>query len=52
MSMIAKHVEDGTTVYTDSLKSYQDLSLYYQHKVIDHAVRYVDGQIHTNGCEN
>lgn len=49
---IAKHVPDGTTVYTDALKSYQDLSLYYQHKVIDHAERYVDGQIHTNGCEN
>jgi transposase-like protein len=49
---IAKHVPDGATVYTDALKSYQDLNLYYQHKVIDHAERYVDGQIHTNGCEN
>jgi hypothetical protein len=26
--------------------------VYYQHKVIDHAERYVDGQIHTNGLEN
>jgi transposase-like protein len=49
---VAKHVEDGTTVYTDALKSYQDLNLYYQHKVIDHAEKYVDGQIHTNGLEN
>ena len=32
--------------------SYRDLGLYYQHKVIDHAEKYVDGQIHTNGCEN
>jgi transposase-like protein len=49
---IEKHVEDGTTVYTDSLMSYRGLSAYYQHKVIDHADRYVDGQIHTNGLEN
>ncbi len=32
--------------------SYRDLGLYYQHKVIDHAEKYVDGQIHTNGLEN
>jgi hypothetical protein len=24
----------------------------YVHKVIDHAEKYVDGQVHTNGCEN
>lgn len=49
---IAKNVEDGATIYTDALMSYRPLSLYYQHKVIDHAEKYVDGQIHTNGCEN
>ena len=49
---VSKHIEDGSTVYTDALMSYNDLSVYYQHKVIDHAEAYVDGQIHTNGCEN
>jgi transposase-like protein len=49
---IAKNVQDGATVYTDALMSYRDLGLYFQHKVIDHAEKYVDGQIHTNGCEN
>ncbi len=49
---VAKNVPDGTTVYTDALMSYRDLGLYYQHKVIDHAEKYVDGQIHTNGLEN
>ena len=49
---VSKHVEDGATVYTDALGSYRPLSLYYQHKVIDHAERYVDGQVHTNGLEN
>jgi transposase-like protein len=49
---IEKHVEDGAKVYTDALMSYRDLGLYYQHQVIDHAEKYVDGQIHTNGMEN
>jgi hypothetical protein len=49
---VSKNVEDGATVYTDALASYRPLSLYYQHKVIDHAEKYVDGQIHTNGLEN
>lgn len=49
---VAKNVEDGATVYTDALMSYRDLGMYYQHKVIDHAEKYVDGQIHTNGLEN
>jgi transposase-like protein len=58
---LRKHVEmgKGTTLYTDALKSYMAKTPqgwrpvdYYIHKVIDHAERYVDGQIHTNGCEN
>jgi len=24
----------------------------FEHQVIDHAVAYVDGKVHTNGCEN
>jgi len=51
-AQVEKHVPDGATIYTDDFASYRDLSLYYQHKVIDHAERYVDGQIHTNGMEN
>src|SRR5262249_19312187 len=43
---------DGSTVYTDALKSYDKLGVYYDHKVVDHAERYVDGQVHTNGLEN
>jgi transposase-like protein len=49
---VSQNVEDGSTVYTDALKSYQRLDLYYQHKVIDHAETYVDGVVHTNGLEN
>src|SRR5262249_25456986 len=39
-------------VYTDSLRSYDDLDATYIHGVIDHSEKYVDGQIHTNGLEN
>ncbi len=49
---VLEQIEDGATVYTDKLASYDQLGVYYQHKVIDHAEKYVDGQIHTNGCEN
>ena len=48
----SKHVEDGSTVYTDALHVLPRPGLYYQHQVIDHAEKYVDGQIHTNGLEN
>lgn len=49
---IEQHVEAGSTVYTDALRSYNDLRGDYVHKVINHAEKYVDGQVHTNGLEN
>jgi transposase-like protein len=49
---VREHVETGTAVYTDALKSYEGLASEYVHGVIDHAEKYVDGRIHTNGCEN
>jgi transposase-like protein len=49
---IKKHVAAGSSVYSDALLSYQDLKPTYAHQVIDHAEKYVDGQIHTNGLEN
>ena len=49
---VRANVRRGASVYTDELLSYDGLSADYIHNVIDHAERYVDGQIHTNGCEN
>lgn len=49
---VKKHVEAGAALYTDALLSYEGLATEYAHKVIDHAVAYVDGKIHTNGLEN
>jgi len=50
-SEVRKHVEAGSALYTDALQSYNGLNE-FEHQVIDHAVAYVDGQIHTNGLEN
>ena len=49
---VHRHVEFGSTVYSDALRSYNNLQDDYTHKVINHAERYVDGQVHTNGLEN
>ena len=46
-----KHVEAGSALYTDALKSYEGLGE-FEHQVIDHAVSYVEGNVHTNGLEN
>lgn len=51
-SEVKKHVEAGSALYTDALLSYEGLAGEYAHRVIDHAVKYVDGQVHTNGLEN
>lgn len=51
---VRKHVAEGATINTDALFSYQGLSANdtYTHNVIDHAEKYVDGQVHTNSMEN
>ena len=54
---VKKNVKQGSHLYTDALKSYQmpaawGPSDYYTHQVIDHAERYADGHVHTNGMEN
>jgi transposase-like protein len=49
---VKKHVEAGAALYSDALKSYDGLAGDYAHKVIDHAVAYVDGSVHTNTMEN
>jgi transposase-like protein len=49
---VRKHVEAGSTMNTDAYTSYIGLDRDYVHNVVDHAECYVDGQVHTNGCEN
>ncbi len=49
---VKTHVEVGAALYSDALQSYDRLAQEYAHRVIDHAEKYVDGQVHTNGLEN
>ena len=45
---VREHVEAGAAIFTDELKSYDGLEDEYQHAVINHAVEYVNGNVHTN----
>jgi len=48
---VREHVLAGSALFTDALKSYNGLNE-FQHEVVDHAVEYVRGEVHTNGLEN
>lgn len=49
---VKENVDASANLYTDALPSYYPLKDEYAHKVIDHANKYVDGIVHTNGMEN
>ena len=48
---IRQHVLAGSALFTDALQSCEGLDE-FQHEVVDHAVEYVRGEVHTNGLEN
>lgn len=49
---VRRHVEFGSALYSDSHPGYDELESEYVRGVINHAEKYVDGQIHTNSMEN
>jgi transposase-like protein len=49
---IRENVKPGSEVHTDALRSYRGLDAEYVHNVVDHAEKYVDGHVHTNGLAN
>jgi len=51
-AMVKANVEAGSNLYTDELASYDGLDLSFRHQVVNHAVEYVRGRVHTNGLEN
>ncbi len=51
-SYVRDNVKEGANIYTDSHPSYSGLETDFDHRVVDHAERYVDGQVHTNFMEN
>ena len=50
---IIDNVVKGSTIYSDALRSYRNVDVDgFEHEFIDHAIRYVEGRVHTNGLEN
>jgi transposase-like protein len=49
---VHQQIEEGTNLYTDKWVGYKHLDEEYIHNVINHAVEYVRGNVHTNGIEN
>jgi len=49
--IIRANVHDGSALFTDAMGGYKGMAE-YEHQIIDHAVKYVDGRVHTNGMEN
>ena len=45
-------IEFGSKVYTDQAVTYKSLKDKYVHETVNHAVQYVNGQVHTNSIEN
>ncbi len=49
---VKAHVTGGAEVFTDELASYTGLNKNYVHQFVNHAEKYVEGNVHTNGIEN
>jgi len=49
---VRQHIEAGSNVFSDGHAAYTGLDDEYIHAVINHAVEYVRGNVHTNGIEN
>ena len=51
-SEVKSHVKEGSNLFTDEWKGYSGLNAEYIHQVINHAEKYVEGNVHTNSIEN
>ena len=49
---ILNQVEFGAKLYSDQAVAYDELASIYAHDVVNHAMEYVKGRVHTNGLEN
>ena len=53
--MILKHIEKGSTIYTDDHSGYRHMDAKtseFVHAAVNHVYEYVRGEVHTNGIEN
>lgn len=51
-SEIKATVVEGAEVFTDAHKGYQGLDESFKHAFVDHAIKYAEGRVYTNGVEN
>jgi len=51
-AVLLKNIKYGSKVYTDDAIGYDKVSYNFVHDVVNHAERYVNGRVHTNGLEN
>jgi hypothetical protein len=51
-SNVIETVDETAKLFTDAHSGYDHLNFYYQRQVIDHAVSYVRGNVHTNSLES
>lgn len=49
---ILETIEFGSKVYTDQAVTYTSLKDKFVHETVNHAIQYVNGQVHTNSLEN
>ena len=50
--VMTESVEAGAHIVTDEMTTYGNLETPYNRDVINHALEYVNGHVHTNGIEN
>lgn len=50
--VMTENVEAGSNIITDEFPTYSFLSTPYNREIINHAMEYVNGHVHTNGIEN
>ncbi len=50
--IIKENVAAGAALYTDVMRGYFGLDDEFAHEMVNHAVEYVSGRVHTNGLEN
>lgn len=51
-SFVRDHVAEGSNLHSDEWRGYNGLSVYYNHRIIDHSAKqYVDGEVHSNTIE-
>lgn len=52
-NFVRENAEKGATLHTDEFQNYKHFADdEYEHKIINHLEKYVDGQVHTQGMEN